>query len=378
MKLRSYYLIAIALVLAALPAQAATCQTFVLSNEGANGLITQLINAGYGDEVLYDALVAVQLDTNPSVSPVLTDAFLNALAAAPASSQVITIKLSSLNESGASYAISTDGTVQTVSILGASYQGKSGISTLVSDVSGVGHAKFLSGGTITSFNASGNTYNVFGIAFSGEQTFVLSNEGSGFITQLLAAGYGNYNLYDALVAIQRNTDPSVASIITSAFLAALQSLPASSAIFTTLLKSFNSGSQGLAISTDGTVQVVNISGRSYYDDGAPTLSAEISGVGRCLFTHSNDAGTPLTSFSSGGTTYNVFAIGWMGGTAPPAATPVPPSLWLAIAGGFAVFGYILWSRRRAPEGTLRFTSRWGRSSAWYEIVRAACGTYRAS
>lgn len=135
MKLRSYFLIAIALVLAALPAQAATYQTFVLSNEGANGLVTQLVNAGYGGEVLYDALVSVQLDTNPSVSPVLTDAFLNALAAAPASSQVITTKLSSLNVPGASYAISTDGTVQVVSIFGASYQGKSGISTLVSDVS---------------------------------------------------------------------------------------------------------------------------------------------------------------------------------------------------------------------------------------------------
>jgi len=46
-------------------------------------------------------------------------------------------------------------------------------------------------------------------------------------------------------------------------------LPASSAIFTTPLKSFSLGSQGLAIGTDGTVQVVNISGRSYYDDGAP-------------------------------------------------------------------------------------------------------------
>lgn len=186
---------------------------------------------------------------------------------------------------------------------------------------------------------------MFGIAFSGEQTFVLSNEGTnGLITQLLAAGYGTDNLYQTLVDVVATTNPTVSGIITPAFLQTLQNCPASSAIFTTLLKSFNSGSQGLAISTDGTVQVVNISGRSYYNDGAPTLSSEISGVGRGLFTHSNDAGTPLTSFSSGGTTYNVFAIGWMAGSAP-SATPVPPSLWLAIIGCLAVFGYTVWSRR---------------------------------
>jgi hypothetical protein len=70
--------------------------------------------------------------------------------------------------------------------------------------------------------------------------------------------------------IQGDTNPSVAGILTDAFLGgALQYLPASSAIFTTPLKSFSLGSQGLAIGTDGTVQVVNISGRSYYDDGAP-------------------------------------------------------------------------------------------------------------
>ncbi len=195
MKLRSYYLIAIALVLAALPAQAATYQTFVLSNEGANGLVSQLVAAGYGNLELYGALVQVETETDPSVGGIITPAVILALQNAPLSSAIFATQLKSVNLGTQALAISTDGTVQVVSIVGASYQGKSGVTTLVSNISGVGHAKFLSGGTITSFSAGGNTYNVFGIAFSGEQTFVLSNEGSnGLITQLVAGGYGNLNL----------------------------------------------------------------------------------------------------------------------------------------------------------------------------------------
>ena len=63
-------------------------------------------------------------------------------------------------------------------------------------------------------------------------TFVLSNEGGGLISEMVAAGYGDYNPYDALVAMQGNTDPSIAGIVTPAFLATLQSNPASSPIFT--------------------------------------------------------------------------------------------------------------------------------------------------
>jgi hypothetical protein len=350
MKLRIHYLIAIVLVLAALPAQAATYQTFVLSNEGANGFITQLLAAGYGNLNPYQALVLIQNNSDPTIASVITPAFLNTLASQAASSAIFTTPLSSVSPGTQAIAISTDGTFQVVSIVGASFQGAPATTTLVAQISGVGRAKFLSGGTITSFSSGGNTYNVFGIAFSGEQTFVLSNEGTnGFITQLLAAGYGNINLYQALVDIDKETNPSTTGIITDAFLRALQSNSASSAIFTTPLNSFSPGSQGLAISTDGTVQVVNVSGAAYYADGAPTLTSEISGVGRGLFTHSANTGTALTSFSSGGTTYNVFAVGWMVGSAPPPATPAPPALWLAIIGCLALFGFALWSRRRAAR-----------------------------
>ena len=73
---------------------------------------------------------------------------------------------------------------------------------------------------------------------------MLTNEGvNGLVSQLISDGYGNYNLYDALVVIQANTNPSVAGIITPAFLAALQNLPPSSAIFTTALKNVNPGTR---------------------------------------------------------------------------------------------------------------------------------------
>jgi len=327
-----------------------SAQTFILSNEGSNGLITQLVNAGYGNYNVYDAVVAIQQNGNPAPVGVLSPAFFLALAANPASSQIFNTTLGNWNSPGTAIAISTDGTVQAVGIFGASYQGASGITTLVSNIVGVGKAKFLSG-TITSFSSGGTTYNVFGIAFSGEQTFVLSNEGTnGLITQLINAGYGNVNLYQSLVAIQQNTNPSVAGIVTDAFIEVLASLPASSQIFTTPLKNFSVGSQALAISTDGTVQTITISGAGY-DNGTNTLGATISGVGTGYFTHSTSAGTYLTSFTSGGTSYNVFGIAWL----PSQTTTVPTlSQWglILLAGllaGVAAFALHRTTRRASAE-----------------------------
>jgi len=92
------------------------------------------------------------------------------------------------------------------------------------------------------------------IVTGGSSSFILSNEDGGLINQLVAAGYGDYNLYQALVAIQGDTDPSVAEIITDQFLATLNSNPASSAIFTHKLSEYTGPGVAVAISTDGTVQ----------------------------------------------------------------------------------------------------------------------------
>jgi hypothetical protein len=91
-------------------------------------------------------------------------AFLNTLAGVPVSSVIFTTQLKNLD---GTMVISTDGSVQTVSILDSTYQGQAGTNTLVSNMSGVGNADSVcatSPGTpLTSFAPGGTTYNVFGI-----------------------------------------------------------------------------------------------------------------------------------------------------------------------------------------------------------------------
>jgi len=148
---------------------------------------------------------------------------------------------------------------------------------------------------------------------TSQDTFVLSNEAAGYlINELVRAGYGNLNLYQALVQIVNDTNPTVSGIITPAFLQALASCPASSEIFTTQLRDVTNKGLCVEISTDGTAQYKTIEGRDYYGT-YPTLGSDISGVGRGLFTHSTDSAHPLTSWSQGGivsTTYKAFAVGW--------------------------------------------------------------------
>ena len=407
-------------------------QTFVLSNEAPGYLITHLVNAGYGGYNLYDAMVAIQGDTNPEVSDILTDNFLNALATQPASSQIFTIQLKEENIPGTSVAISTDGMVQTVSIFGGTYFRQSGTATKVVDISGVGTGAFTHSATtapLTSWDAGGNTYNVFAIgwgmaapsittqpanrtvnsgssasftvaasgapatftykwqrlphggvtwsdlteggsysgtatttltvhnttlAMSGDQfrctvsngvspdavsnaailtmsginvnfnhdSFVLSNEGPGYlITELVNAGYGDDNLYQALVDITASTNPSIAGIITPAYLQALSSSPGMAEIFTTKLKSVNTPGISVAVSTDGTANIPSIFGSTFYGQTSiVTLASNIAGVGTCNFTHSQSSSSYLTSWTVDGplagmtTTYNVFAIGWSNST----------------------------------------------------------------
>lgn len=111
-------MVAAALGLAA-PGRAATYQTFVLSNEGGNGLVSRLATAGYGPLSLYEALVQIQLDTAPTASGIITPAFVSSLASAPVSSAIFAATLSSAQTAGQATAISTDGTVQLVNIYGS-------------------------------------------------------------------------------------------------------------------------------------------------------------------------------------------------------------------------------------------------------------------
>jgi len=171
-------------------------------------------------------------------------------------------------------------------------------------------------------------------AYSGEigktqNTIVLSDEAPGNLFSLLnKAGYGNYNLYQTLLLIQADANPSVAGIITAAFLNTLANCPAGSQIFTTKLNDFRSDSS-LAVSTDGTVQTVKVEAKDYYNKSrASTLLSSISGagVGDTNFVHSGiqpstaEFNSPLTSWTVGDTTYNVFAIA-SGFVPAPSVTP---------------------------------------------------------
>jgi len=149
-----------------------------------------------------------------------------------------------------------------------------------------------------------------------QDTFVISNEAAGYlINELVKAGYGNDNLYEALLALKADTNGAIDSLLTPAFLSALQNCPASSEIFTTKLRDVTSNGISVSISTDGTARYDDIEGRTYYGT-YPTIGTDISGVGRGLFTHSTDSQAPLNAKVIDGplagmtTTYNAFAVGW--------------------------------------------------------------------
>jgi hypothetical protein len=166
-----------------------------------------------------------------------------------------------------------------------------------------------------------------GEALRNQDTLILSNEAPGIlITRLVHAGYGNFSLYDILVVMQQNTDPSVAGIITPAFLGALRSCPADSPLFTSQIKNIPEGSS-VAISSDCTWQVTNIHAYDYIKKpGTSRLSSNLSGVGKTYFIHATSPDTPLTSLkhatAGGNAKYNIFAIA-SGSVARPAPVSTP-------------------------------------------------------
>jgi hypothetical protein len=166
---------------------------------------------------------------------------------------------------------------------------------------------------------------------TNQDTFILSDETPGnLVSVLVKAEYGNYNLYQALLQIQADANPTIAGIITPAFLNALTRCPTDSQIFTAKLNTFPDGSS-LAISTDGTVQTVSVHANDYYNKpGAFTLLSSITGVGNANFVYSGtqpltaDFNSPLTTWAVGDTKYKVFAIASGSVTIPP-VTSTPTS-----------------------------------------------------
>ncbi|MGA9624733.1 MAG: hypothetical protein WBQ65_09705 [Bryobacteraceae bacterium] len=221
MQLRTRYLalVAVPLVLAALPARAQT-SGFVLG-EGPGKLVDALIAAGYSNLNLYETLVQIQQNTVPSlvVAGVLTPAFLDTLYSCPINSPIFTQPLSAY--AGHGVAVYADCTVQTTGLQGSGFNGLAGTTTFAAIISG--GSTNVAAISLSPAYALDSTHNLFGILYAPQgtsQTFVLSDEAPGhLIANLVAAGYGTINPYQVLVQLQRNADPSLAvSVITPAFL----------------------------------------------------------------------------------------------------------------------------------------------------------------
>ena len=125
--------IVLMLLVMLLPAEAQT-SGFVLA-QGPGKLVDALIAAGHGDDNLYQALVDITADTNPSVAVVLTPAFLQTLKACPANSAIVANKLSSYAGSGV--LINTNCTAMATGLQGGGLNGLAGTTTLSTAISGV-------------------------------------------------------------------------------------------------------------------------------------------------------------------------------------------------------------------------------------------------
>ena len=112
------------------------------------------------------------------------------------------------------------------------------------------------------------------------QKFVLTNEGSGFISKLVVAGYGTYALYDAVVAMQQLSDLYIAGVLTDPFLETLAHCPAGSEIFTHQLNKFNLTQFPRSERGQHNRETVNVYGSFYVTQpGTSTMVSNISGVG---------------------------------------------------------------------------------------------------
>jgi hypothetical protein len=158
------------------------------------------------------------------------------------------------------------------------------------------------------------------------QTIVLSNEQIGLML-LGNKGYVTLSIYDTLVKLQTDSNPSLSGVISSQFLETLHSLPSSSKIFTKTLGNYEDYNS-VAISTDGSVQTVSYQGSTYLNaPGTSKLDTQISNVANFRAIYSSSQ-TPIASFTNGNTTYNIFAILYLpsdAATITPTSTssPVP-------------------------------------------------------
>jgi hypothetical protein len=165
---------------------------------------------------------------------------------------------------------------------------------------------------------------------------VLAQGPGKLVDSMIAAGYGNDNLYEALLQIVSDTNPPVSGVITPAFLNTLRSCPENSGIFTNPLSSY--AGTGVLINTDCTALATGLQGSGFNGlPGSTTLATVIAGVGPASVVSLS----PAYALDS---THSVFAIMDSPGS-EPAAAPEPASLWLTLA-GLGTGGAATWLRSR--------------------------------
>ena len=161
--------------------------------------------------------------------------------------------------------------------------------------------------------ASGNKIGQVRFLHDGlECSFILSDEGLGLIRIMKAQGYATYSLYDSLLELQTNSDPTITPVLSDRLLEVFASCPAASQIFTTKLQNLTPGSS-TALNTDCTVKSLSILGATYKDQpGVANLSTAFDFP--YLITHSSNPQTPLTTWQESPTTYDVIGIAWTPGS----------------------------------------------------------------
>lgn len=148
-------------------AQSTSAQTIILSNEYPGNALFALQNAGYNSFTVFQLLQKIVSDSNPSLGNIIPSSFMQTLQNAPASSKVLTKHLSDYGDYNA-IAISTDGTVQTVTYQGSTYLNTQGALSLDTQISGVGTFRAVYASTqtpLTTFTPNNVTYNVFAILY---------------------------------------------------------------------------------------------------------------------------------------------------------------------------------------------------------------------
>jgi len=152
----------------ALPTKAQTsAQAVILSNEFPGNALQKLAVAGYVNLTVYQTLQQIVNNANPSISSIITPAFLNELASAPAPSQIFTSKFGDYVTDN-SIEICTDGTVQQNVFTGSTYYGTAGTSSLDTQVSGIADLRVVYSSTqapLVSFTMGTVTYGAFAILY---------------------------------------------------------------------------------------------------------------------------------------------------------------------------------------------------------------------